>query len=68
MTDLDFSKLNTGDIVRSKSTGVTYVVHVNFGRHVTAVAVADLTNPSEWEIAAKSITRPIGVESLPPRG
>jgi hypothetical protein len=42
--------LKTGDVIRGKSTGRTYVVVSNYGNRVTAVAVADVTNPSEWEV------------------
>lgn len=45
----DFKDLRRGDLVKSKSSGVVYIVSSNYGGRVTAVKTADLTNPSEWE-------------------
>ena len=42
--------LKVGDIIRGKSTKLTYVVVDHYGDRVTAVRTQDVTNPSEWEI------------------
>lgn len=49
MTEEQFAALQPGDLVRHKSSGSALIVHANFGRRVTAVRVADLTNPAEWD-------------------
>ena len=62
MTEYEFMCLQTGDIVRQKSTGDTledwlknsYVVTANYGGRVTAVRTVDITNPGEWDLIAKS--------------
>ena len=46
--DCKISNLKTGDLVRHKSGGVTYVVTANYGNRVTAVATADVSNEIEW--------------------
>lgn len=45
--------LQPGDIVRSASSRVSYTVVANFGQQVTAVKIADVTNPSEWSVISK---------------
>ena len=45
-----FKQLQEGDIVRGKSSGESYVVVANYGDRVTAIRVADMTNPDEWEL------------------
>lgn len=47
---IDLGTLQRGDIVRHKSTRQVFVVTGNYGDHVTAVASADMTNASEWEV------------------
>ena len=49
MTEEQFAALKPGDLVRHKSSARALIVHANFGRRVTAVRIADLTNPSEWD-------------------
>ena len=48
MTPAQFRELKPGDIVRHKSGSGPYLVHANYGGRVTAVRIADLTNPEEW--------------------
>lgn len=44
------NELQTGDIVRGKRSHQTFTVVANFGDRATAVKVADITNPGEWEV------------------
>jgi hypothetical protein len=44
------NELQTGDIVRGKVNHQTYTVVANFGTRATAVRVADITNPIEWQV------------------
>jgi len=37
-------ELKTGDIIRGKSSGLSYVVIANYGDRVTAVRTVDVTN------------------------
>lgn len=54
MTEKQFRQLKEGDVVRNKSSLDGYIVMGNFGDRVTAVRIADLTNPSEWELLMKA--------------
>ncbi len=54
MTKKEFESLQPGDIVRGKSSFVSYIVTANYGNRVTAVHTADLTNPPEWDLVEKS--------------
>ncbi len=49
MTKDEFENLKKGDMVRSKSANISYMVIVNFKSRVTAIRIADMTNPDEWE-------------------
>ena len=51
----DLKQLQPGDIVRGKSSKVSYVVTANYGTRVTAVQTADITNAKEWEIVHKAV-------------
>lgn len=53
MTEEEFKKLDTGDIVRLHHDGASYVVTFNYGGHVTAVRTMDMTNPREWQLVSK---------------
>jgi major membrane immunogen (membrane-anchored lipoprotein) len=44
--------LQVGDLIRHASDGQAYVVMGNFGNHVTAARVMDVTNPDEWEVVS----------------
>lgn len=47
--------LRQGDVIYHRSDRTrTYVVHANYGNRVTAVCVADVTNASEREVAARA--------------
>lgn len=46
----EMSNLREGDIIRSKSIGLAFVVTANNGDSVTAVRTVDVTNPGEWEL------------------
>ena len=52
-----FRDLDAGDIIMSELTGICYTVMVNYGRRVTAVRTADVTNPSEWKLVNKVRSR-----------
>ena len=50
----DFSNLSRGDIVRHKrNRSTSYVVDVNHGGSITAMATVNMTNPDEWELVLK---------------
>ncbi len=53
MTTEQLRALQTGDIIQSKTTGVSYVVTGNYGDHVTAVKTVDVTHASEWRVIVK---------------
>lgn len=55
MTEDDFEALNEGDVVRSKSMGMTYIVAANYGNRVMAVRVVDMVNPREWELISRAV-------------
>ena len=52
MTEDQMRKLQVGDLVRGKLSGMTFVVTGNYGDRVTAVKTVDMTNPEEWEIVS----------------
>ena len=52
------SELETGDIVISKVSKLTYVVTAHYGNRVVAVRSADITNPIEWTVIRKETTTP----------
>lgn len=49
-----FKELQTGDVVRHKSSNTNYVIMEDFGDRKTAVRTVDLTNPDEWELVLKA--------------
>ncbi len=54
MNQAELAALQTGDLVRNKMSGRTYLVYQNWGERVTVVQMLDLNNPTEWEIAGKA--------------
>jgi hypothetical protein len=54
MTSEQFKNLGGGDRVRHETTGNTYFVICSYGNRATAVRIADLTNPLEWELISKA--------------
>lgn len=47
--DLDhIAQLETGDIIRGKSSGEAYVVTAQYGSHASAVKTIDVSHASEW--------------------
>lgn len=59
MTAQEMRDLKQGDVVVSLVTGLTYMVVANYGNRVTAVRIADITNPCEWKITARANTEPV---------
>lgn len=53
MTGDEFKKLAVGDIVKSDFSDIDYVVIANYGDRMTAVRVADITNPDEWSLVRR---------------
>lgn len=53
MTADELKELERGDIVRHLGDAGSFVVCDNFGKRVTAVRTADITNPSEWEVVVR---------------
>ena len=52
----NFIGLKPGDCVTHVAEpNVTYTVLANFGTRVTCVALADMTNPHEWECVSKPV-------------
>jgi len=49
--------LKRGDIVRSFSSKITYMVTSNYGDRSTAVRTVELTNPGEWEVIYEAETQ-----------
>lgn len=51
-----FQKLDRGDIVRHKAIDLatSYIVVANYGNHVTAADVMNMTNPYEWDLIYKA--------------
>lgn len=56
MSTAEFRTLRPGDIVSHRGTGQQFQVLGNFGGRVTAVDLADLTNPSEWEVVSRKVS------------
>ncbi len=54
-TDLVIQNLKPGQLIRSKSSEISFIVTDVFGDRATAVRVADITNPCEWEVHQPSI-------------
>ena len=55
MTKEEFEALQPGDIVRGKSSFMSFIVTETFkDRGVTAVRTIELTNPLEWDLIGKS--------------
>ena len=54
MTKAEFEGLQPGDVIRGKSSFMTYIVTQTFKDRVTAVRTIDLTNHVEWDLIAKS--------------
>lgn len=54
MTLEEMKNLKSGDEVINTLGTVTYTVIANYGTRVTAIRIADLTNPGEWELVEKS--------------
>jgi hypothetical protein len=54
MTNEEFKHLREGDIVRAKASGISYVICVNYGRHVSAVRTIDITNPEDFDVIEKA--------------
>jgi hypothetical protein len=54
MTEEQFKKLTTGDIVRLESNHTPYVVTANHGESITAVKTMNMTNPHEWVLVLKA--------------
>lgn len=50
MLKSELQKLKTGDIIRSKLNGISYVVMANYGEHITVVRTVDVTNEHEWDL------------------
>lgn len=46
------SEFREGTIIRSKLTGMAYVVTANYGGYAIAVRTQHVSNPDEWEIVA----------------
>lgn len=56
MTEDELRSLKPGDVVRHRRNGQSFQVLGNFGGRVTAVDLADVTNPNEWEVVSRSIS------------
>lgn len=54
MTKEEFKKLDVGDIVHHASGSQPLIVTANYGKRVTAVMTADMTNPQEWVLVLKA--------------
>lgn len=53
MIHREFQNLDTGDIVRHRSSNESFVVCRHYGDRVTAVRTADITNHHEWDLTVK---------------
>ena len=53
ITFQEMRSLKDGDIVRHAVTGEAYMVIANYSGRPIAVRTVELSNPSEWELAAK---------------
>ena len=54
MNENDFKWLNAGDVVRHRLEHQALVVVANYGDHVIAVRVVEITNPNEWNLLYKA--------------
>ena len=54
MTQEEFENLGRGDIVRHVSSSDAILVEANYGDHVLAVDIWDMSNPEEWVLVAKA--------------
>jgi hypothetical protein len=63
MTNDEMKNLQPGDIVRSKSGSLGYIVTTNYGTHITAVRIVDITNPTEWSIIQKSAQQAVAADA-----
>jgi hypothetical protein len=54
MTKEEMADLSTGDIVRHADSEDLGVVIGNYGDHVTAARIFDITNPTEWVVVMKA--------------
>jgi hypothetical protein len=56
MTTEELHALRPGDVVAHRRDGQQFQVLGNFGGRVTAVALADVTNPNEWEVVVRRVS------------
>lgn len=62
MTNDEFARLQPGQpVAHAMQPDVVYMVWANYGGHVTAIRVADMTNPAEWIIIGEARRRTIEV-------
>lgn len=54
MTRKECDKLDVGDVVRPSLGHEGYVVTANYGKRITVVRTADITNPREWVLVSKA--------------
>lgn len=59
MTYADLSRLREGDVLRSVSTGHTYVVTQNDGGVVTAVQTITVLRPDDWVLVNRDASHPM---------
>jgi hypothetical protein len=57
LTEEQFKQLQAGDVVKGKSSGNTFIVQANYGNRVTAVKIADMTDPAQWDLISKVTER-----------
>ena len=53
MTNDEFYKLESGDIILNRGSGLTYIVVDIIGRKLIAVRTVTVSNPDEWDIVKK---------------
>lgn len=56
MTEAEMAALQPGDVVTGH-LGLGFIVTANYGDRVIAVRTVDLTNPREWQRAARRVDR-----------
>ena len=56
--------LQAGDVVQSRTYGLSYIVVSNYCNHVTAIRTADITNPDEWVLVQKSSQQSVQLTAL----
>ena len=54
MNEEDFRSLTVGDVIRGRSTRITFVVTANDGERVIAVRTQEASNPDEWDLIVKA--------------